>query len=154
MRLIKTQPTRILPTKTIPQPPTRTDASPTVPTARDDSNATASATPQNGWDQDKQHWYENGQAVHSKFFYDNESDAWYWAEEDSSIACNKDVFVPDSNTDRSHGKWVRFDGQCRIVKGEDYRYGAWYYFDTNTGEMAKGITHMGLLRLDHRKNAI
>lgn len=80
--------------------------------------------------------------VHSKFFYDKSTDAWYWAEADGSIACNKDVFVPDSNTDRSHGKWVRFDKQCRIVKGEDYRYGAWYYFDTNTGAMAKGITHI------------
>ena len=111
-------------------------------TTDDESNDSPSTTPQNGWDQDKSHWYENGQIVHSKFFYDKGSDAWYWAEADGSIACDKDVYVPNSNTDRSHGKWVRFDKQRRMVKGEDYRYGSWYYFDTNTGAMAKGITRI------------
>lgn len=119
-----------------------TETPSSAPATSNDSNVSSPATPENGWNQDKSHWYENGQMVRYKFFYDDSSDAWYWAEEDGSIACNKDVFVPDSNTDRSHGKWVRFDEQCRIVKGEDYRYGAWYYFNAKTGEMAKGITHI------------
>lgn len=99
---------------------TRSTTDTTVqPKAEDDMDGTPadapSSTPQNGWNTDKTQWYENGQPVRSKFFYDKGSDAWYWADEDSSIACNKDVFVPASNTDRSHGKWVRFDEQCQMV---------------------------------------
>ena len=74
-----------------------------------------------------------------KAFYDPGTDAWYWADADGSIATGKDVFIPVSNTDRSQGKWVRFDESSRMVKGEDYRYGGWYYFDQTTGEMAKGF---------------
>ena len=85
-------------------------------------------------------WYENGIIAADKAFYDPSTDAWYWADADGSIATNKDVFIPVSNEDRSSGKWVRFDEQSRMVKGEDYRYDAWYYFDETTGEMAKGFT--------------
>ena len=35
------------------------------------------------------------------------------------------------------GKWVRYDSNGHMVKGEDYRYGGWYYFDMTTGAMAK-----------------
>ena len=55
------------------------------------------------------------------------------------MAADKDVFVPVSNEDRSQGKWVRYDAEGHMVKGEDYRYGGWYYFDPVTGEMAKGF---------------
>ena len=110
------------------------------------SNATTSALQaagQNGWVTEAdgaRHWYENGIIAADKAFYDPSTDAWYWADADGSIATNKDVFIPVSNEDRSSGKWVRFDEQSRMVKGEDYRYDAWYYFDETTGEMAKGFT--------------
>lgn len=54
-----------------------------------------------------------------------------------SVARNKDVYLQSNG-----GKWVRYDAAGHMVKGEDYRYGAWYYFDTTTGAMAKGITHV------------
>ena len=85
------------------------------------------------------HWYDEGVMAADKAFYDPGTDAWYWADADGSIARDKDVFIPVSNEDRSSGKWVRFDGQCRMVKGEDCRYGGWYLFDEVTGEMAKGF---------------
>ncbi len=88
------------------------------------------------------HWYENGAMAADKAFYDPGTDAWYWADADGSIATGKDVFIPVSNDDRSAGKWVRFDENSRMVKGEDYRYGGWYLFDQVTGEMAKGFRHV------------
>ena len=96
----------------------------------------------NGWGTDAagvRHWYDEGVMAADKAFYDPGTDAWYWADADGSIATGKDVFIPVSNTDRSQGKWVRFDESSRMVKGEDYRYGGWYCFDQTTGEMAKGF---------------
>ncbi len=104
-----------------------------------DSNASAKT---NGWATGAdgvRHWYDDGVMAADKAFFDPGTDAWYWADADGSIACNKDVFIPVSNEDRTSGKWVRFDEQSRMVKGEDYRYGGWYFFDEVTGEMAKGF---------------
>ena len=44
----------------------------------------------------------------------------------------KDVYLRSNG-----GKWVRYNAAGHMVKGEDYRYGGWYYFDKNTGAMAK-----------------
>ena len=101
--------------------------------------------PANGWvgSGDSLRWYENGKAVASHAFYDPASKAWYWADADGSIARDKDVFIPKDESDRSKGgKWVRFDANRHMVKGEDYRYGGWYYFDLTTGEMAKGMSYI------------
>ncbi len=95
-----------------------------------------------GWATDAagvRHWYDAGVMAADKAFYDPGTDAWYWADADGSIATGKDVFIPVSNDDRSAGKWVRFDENSRMVKGEDNRYGGWYYFDEASGEMAKGV---------------
>ena len=108
-------------------------------------NATASAAQtasQSGWVTEADgtlHWYENGSIAADKAFYDEGTNAWYWADADGTIATNKDVFIPVSNDDRTQGKWVRFDENSRMIKGEDCRYGGWYYFDETTGEMAKGF---------------
>ena len=99
------------------------------------------SAPRDGWDATKEHWYEDGEMARDHAFFDPDSDAWYWADADGSIACDKDVFIPVDESDRDKGgKWVRFDENRAMVKGEDYRYDAWYYFDPITGEMAKGIT--------------
>ena len=69
----------------------------------------------------------------SKEVYDPASDAWYWFDKDGSLAVNKDVYIPAGS------KWVRYDKNGHMIKGEDYRYGAWYYFDQTTGAMTKGM---------------
>ena len=110
--------------------------------AEDAVLADESAAVENGWGTDAagvRHWYDEGVMAADKAFYDPGTGAWYWADADGSIATGKDVFIPVSNEDRSQGKWVRFDESSRMVKGEDYRYGGWYYFDQTTGEMAKGF---------------
>lgn len=56
--------------------------------------------PENGWDENKQHYYENGVMV-----------------------VDKDVFIPDAPDNRKTGIWVRFDQDGNLIKGEDYRYG-------------------------------
>ena len=109
-----------------------------VPTADSDAGFAAVTGWATGAD-GARHWYDEGVMAADKAFYDPGTDAWYWADADGSIARDKDVFIPVSNEDRSSGKWVRFDGQCRMVKGEDCRYGGWYLFDEVTGEMAKGF---------------
>ena len=78
-----------------------------------------SAKPENGWDQNKQHYYENG-----------------------VMAVSKDVFIPNDPNNRKEGIWVRFDQSGNLVKGENYYNGGWYYFDTTTGAMVKGVKHI------------
>lgn len=70
-------------------------------------------------DQNKEHYYENG-----------------------TMAVSKDVFISSSPNNRKDGIWVRFDENGNLVKGEDHRNGGWYYFDEETGAMAKGIKHI------------
>ena len=109
-----------------------------------DAPAEPAAPVPDGWHEgaDGQlYWYEGGEPAADKAFYDPGTGAWYWADADGSVARGKDVFIPVSNDDRSAGKWVRFDERGRMVKGEDCRYGGWYYFDEATGEMAKGFRY-------------
>ncbi len=93
-----------------------------------------------GWNESGTAWYDNGVMARSHCFYDPGTGAWYWADADGSIAAGKDVFIPKDESDRSKGgKWVRFESDRTMVKGEDFRYGGWYLFDRVTGEMAKGF---------------
>lgn len=107
-----------------------------------DMNAFGNKTYVNGG-----HWViENGQKcwqdsdgslARSKEIYDPESNAWYWIDSDGTMAHDKDVYLRSSG-----GKWVRYDSNGHMVKGEDYRYGGWYYFDATTGAMVKGISYV------------
>ncbi len=97
----------------------------------------------NGWYSvnGESYWYDNGVMARDKEVYDPQTDAWYWFDEDGTMAKNKDVFIP-VNSSRTEGKWVRYDNNGWMVKGEDYRYGGWYWFDPTTGEMQKGFVHI------------
>lgn len=97
----------------------------------------------NGWyyENGKRYWYDNGVMARDKEVYDPDSDAWYWFDADGTMAADKDVYIPTS-PDRSTGKWVRYDSNGGMVKGEDYRYGGWYWFDPITGEMQKGFVYI------------
>lgn len=90
----------------------------------------------------KKYWFDYGVMAQDKQVYDFDTDAWYWFDADGTMAVNKDVYIPLSNEDRSQGKWVRYDENGGMVKGEDFRYGGWYYFDVITGEMIKGFTNI------------
>ena len=85
------------------------------------------------------YWFDNGTAAKDKQVYSPADDAWYWFDANGTMAVGKDVFIPKSNDDRSQGKWVRYDENGHMVKGEDYANGGWYRFDEITGEMAKGF---------------
>lgn len=101
-------------------------------------------------------WVEDGLMITSHSFYDPATDAWYWADADGVIARGKDAYIPESSDvdwDRwlvdeayraANGKWVRFNDDYTMVKGEDYvsEGGHWYYFDLVSGEMAKNFTHI------------
>ena len=87
---------------------------------------------------DQKYWRDSdGSLARSKEIYDPESNAWYWIDSDGTMAHDKDVYLRSNG-----GKWVRYDSNGHMVKGEDYRYGGWYYFDVTTGAMAKGISYM------------
>ena len=87
----------------------------------------------------EKYWFDNGIMAANKQVYSPQDDAWYWFDADGRMAVNKDVYIPKSNEDRSEGKWVRYDSDGHMVKGEDYANGGWYRFDEITGEMAKGF---------------
>ena len=106
----------------------------------------AAATPQNGWyvENGLYYWYENGVRqgydpdnpdYRGKEIYDPASGAWYWLDnvQGGARAESKDVYQESSG-----GKWVRYDAQGRMVKGENYYDGGWYRFDEVTGAMIKG----------------
>ena len=42
---------------------------------------TAPSHPDNGWDSNKEHYYENGQQVRSQEIYDAKEKNWYWIDE-------------------------------------------------------------------------
>ena len=96
----------------------------------------------NGWyyENGQAYWYDNGVPARSKEVYDPQTDAWYWFEADGTMARDKDVFIV-LNADGT-GKWTRYDSDGRMVKGESYKNGAWYYFDLTTGAMAKGFVNL------------
>nr|WP_304304517.1 GH25 family lysozyme [Bifidobacterium catenulatum] len=86
----------------------------------------------------QKYWRDSdGSLARSKEIYDPESNAWYWIDSDGTMAHDKDVYLRSNG-----GKWVRYDSNGHMVKGEDYRYGGWYYFDVTTGAMVKGISYV------------
>ena len=103
------------------------------------ANGNASSSTFTGWKTvgGERHWFDDGVEAKSKEIYDPGSGAWYWIDADGTMAHDKDVFLSSNG-----GKWVRYDHDGRMVKGEDFRYGGWYLFDGVTGEMAKGVAHV------------
>lgn len=85
------------------------------------------------------YWYENGvrQGLEGrgKEIYDPASDAWYWldAVDGGRMAVSKDVYQESNG-----GKWVRYDSNGHMIKGENEQNGDWYRFDDVTGAMIKG----------------
>ena len=84
-----------------------------------------------------QYWFDSGIMARSKEIYDPSSNAWYWLDADGTMAHDKDVYQSSNG-----GKWVRYDSAGHMIKGEDYRYGGWYFFDYTTGAMAKGMKYI------------
>ena len=105
--------------------------------------ATYDAPPENGWYQEYPggpwYWYENGvrqgTTGRGKEIYDPASDAWYWldAVDGGAKAVNKDVYQESDG-----GKWVRYDENGHMIKGENCQNGNWYYFEPVTGAMIHG----------------
>lgn len=97
----------------------------------------------NGWYKlsGEKYWYDNGIMARDKEVYDSETNAWYWFDADGTMARDKDAFIP-TNPERTQGKWVRYNDNGGMIKGEDFRYGGWYWFDPVTGEMIKGFVHI------------
>ena len=92
----------------------------------------------------KDYWYEGGKrqgydpnnaAYRGKEIYDPASNGWYWLDnvQQGAKAVSKDVYQESSG-----GKWVRYDANGHMVKGEDCQNGKWYYFEPVTGAMIKG----------------
>jgi len=79
----------------------------------------------------KYYFYEDGEMARSKEAYVN--GAWRWFDKDGTMAVDKDVYLSSNG-----GKWVRYNENGEMVKGEDYRYDGWYYFEPITGIMMKG----------------
>lgn len=84
----------------------------------------------------KYYYYENGVMAASKEAYVD--GAWRWFDADGSMAVSKDVYQTSSG-----GKWVRYNESGEMIKGEDFRYGGWYYFEPVTGTMMKGPVVLG-----------
>ena len=86
----------------------------------------------------QKYWRDSdGSLARSKEIYDPESNAWYWIDSDGTMAHDKDVYLRSNG-----GKWVRYDSNGHMIKGEDFRYGVWYNFDFTTGAMSKGMTYL------------
>ncbi len=97
-----------------------------------------------------EYWYENGvrQGLEGrgKEIYDPASDAWYWLDSDADgkKAVSKDTYQeseagPWAEKEDGTGKWVRYDENGHMIKGEHWKDGGWYFFDYTYGTMAKGL---------------
>ena len=106
---------------------------------------------ENGWSADGMYWYENGVKQgtegRGKEIYDPESGAWYWldAVQGGKKAVSKDVYQESwagayADREDGTGKWVRYDENGHMVKGWTENEDGTYYFDLETGAMAKGET--------------
>lgn len=106
-------------------------------------------TPEYGWSADGRYWYENGvqQGLEGrgKEIYDPETDAWYWLDsvQRGAKAVSKDVYQESwagafAENEDGTGKWTRYDENGHMVKGWDTNNKGTYYFDPETGAMAKG----------------
>ncbi|MEE0800347.1 MAG: hypothetical protein U0L91_03600 [Gemmiger sp.] len=105
------------------------------------------------------YWYEGGirqgcrlnadgtpdLSYRGKEIYDPASDAWYWLDnvDCGKKAVSKDVYMESEAgawADRPDGtgKWVRYDAEGRMIKGEHCQNGSWYRFDPIYGSMIKG----------------
>ncbi len=119
----------------------------------------------------KQYWYENdvrqGLVNRGKEIFDPGTVAWYWldSDNDGAMAKSKDVYLPidkeeynadpkayeQYNGDPTKWKWVRYDHEGKMIKGQDHRpipgapedaaWGYWY-FDPITGAMTYGLTEI------------
>ena len=112
---------------------------------------TETVTVENGWSADGMYWYENGVLQgtegRGKEIYDPESGAWYWldAVQGGKKAVSKDVYQESwagayADREDGTGKWVRYDENGHMVKGWTENEDGTYYFDLETGAMAKGET--------------
>lgn len=105
------------------------------------SNAPIKEDRPDGWNEidGSYYWYEGGYRQGTedsgKEIYDPDSDAWYWLDSaaNGARAVERDVYVESDG-----GKWMRYDENGHKVTGEDYRNGAYYYFEPITGAMMKG----------------
>ena len=131
-----------VPTATPTATPTAAPVKPTAtPTATPVKPTATPASGYTGWKtvNGKDYWYENGvkqgTTGRGKEIYDSGSNAWYWldANQGGAKAVNKDVYQESNG-----GKWVRYDANGHMVKGEDCQNGKWYYFEPVTGAMIKG----------------
>lgn len=85
----------------------------------------------------------HGEAELSLEHYGNYGTGWFYFDTWTGVmAIDEDVYLPTDDG----GKWVRYDTDGTMVHGEDQRVSKadgqvhWWYFDTMTGAMQKGLT--------------
>ena len=80
-------------------------------------------------------WWKGGKQQSGETF---RNDAWSFFDPTDSnrMARGRDVFLP---TEQLPDRWVRYDDYGAMVKGETVKDDNWYYFDEQTGAMAKGL---------------
>lgn len=102
---------------------------------KDDKTAKDGVTPPSddytGWvkHDGKRYWFDKGVQARDKEVYDRQSDAWYYFDANGEM-------LKDTNKDLP-GKTVRYDEHGHMVKGEKRIGNDDYYFDMQTGAMAR-----------------
>ena len=83
-----------------------------------------------------------------KEIYDPATSSWYWLDnvDYGKKAVNKDVYQESeagqwAENDNGTGKWVRYDGNGRMIKGWQTNSSGTYYFDPVYGYHGQGMRH-------------
>ena len=138
-----------------------------------------SAESKNGWDQGRQHYYENGEMVRSREIYDRQDGNWYWIDGDGTVPVTKTstcvrtvasgcATMPTAHDQRRGLSLWRMvllrPPYRRHGQGHDLRAsngGKWVYYDWITGKMAYGerlvnydAAHTGWYHFDEHTGAM
>lgn len=81
-------------------------------------------------------WWKGGVQQSGETFRNN---VWSFFDptDGNRMVRGRDVFLPTTDIP---DRWVRYDDYGAMVKGETVKDDNWYYFDEQTGAMAKGLT--------------
>jgi len=82
-----------------------------------------------GWDENRTHWYINGEMAKAREVYDPQTKGWYYFKLDGEMLRNSYLEL--------NGRTLRYGNDGRMVKGEATVDGVYHFFEYDDGRMSR-----------------